>query len=583
MIGNNTDNRILFLLFLFLFFVFPFRVQAAGTLKIGQECTSDDQCITEECEESDVEKTDESNQKKRYCVCDEKDHCAAQYGGNPDDWSCSNGASATFDLNYCIREKNQSTNQADNIKAPIGFTSASALDALLDPGAAVAATVNEIKQITLAPQVKINIPGLSFTDPSTIKPVEENGNDVLYIPFFGQYIAAVYRYAVVAAGVIAIIIIIIAGVRWTLSAGSSDAIASAKKYIVGGVTGLVIAVGSYTLLYTINPNLVEFKSLRIPFISGELAGDGHEEDENKLGNPDTFSIPKKCSPSDNGIVSFPKGGDASNLNTIFVKGGVNCSQFGQCSAGVSACWRACLAQRPPEKRTTPIPGYNHAYLGLMDCNTSGTKRPRGNITTIVLHEGFGSGALTHWWFTRVKKGTPVSSQYMVGRDGQIYQIMDEQFIASHTATGGYNRKSIGIDFLPRCLSSNQASAAGVSVSQSCYYTSSQYNAIAKLISDIRGRGTPISTVIGHCEVQGNRSDPRNFDWTKIGSSISAHADGCRTFNPNAEAIYNLNAYVCCVGADGSKKTVSLKKNETVGDVVNICEKNDAILGVPGRC
>jgi len=77
----------------------------------------------------------------------------------------------------------------------------------------------------------------------------------------GDYIATVYNYVLGIASIIAVVMIIIAGIQWVVSAGNSETISSAKKRITGALVGLVLAYGSYLILNTINPNLVK---LRLP-------------------------------------------------------------------------------------------------------------------------------------------------------------------------------------------------------------------------------------------------------------------------------------------------------------------------------
>lgn len=160
-------------------------------------------------------------------------------------------------------------------------------------------TQDELQELIGEPQVKIQIPGLDFT-PAVVK--GEEGNQFLYLPFLGDYIAAVYRYAIVGASVVAIIMIIVAGVVWTTSAGSAGQIDRAKKMLLQAVTGLIVAVGSYTILFAINPELVAFKSLRVKYIetvplslenqlTDEFGGDPSDE-------PDLFS--------ENGVISDGK-------------------------------------------------------------------------------------------------------------------------------------------------------------------------------------------------------------------------------------------------------------------------------------
>lgn len=80
----------------------------------------------------------------------------------------------------------------------------------------------------------------------------------------GDYISTVYTYALRIAAILAVIMIIIAGVQYVTSGGNSEMISSAKKRITGSLIGLFIAYMSYFILNSINPNLV---NLRLPQVS----------------------------------------------------------------------------------------------------------------------------------------------------------------------------------------------------------------------------------------------------------------------------------------------------------------------------
>ncbi|MEK7623665.1 MAG: hypothetical protein AAB408_03280 [Patescibacteria group bacterium] len=101
------------------------------------------------------------------------------------------------------------------------------------------------------PKPRVNIPGLEFTQ-ILDKKYDEFGKPYLEVPFLGQYIAAVYRYAVAIASIIAIVMIIVGGFELIIS-GGGEMVQGAKTRIGNAVTGLVIALGSYVLLYAINP------------------------------------------------------------------------------------------------------------------------------------------------------------------------------------------------------------------------------------------------------------------------------------------------------------------------------------------
>lgn len=98
---------------------------------------------------------------------------------------------------------------------------------------------------------------------TSLIPTQEGGQQYAPAPFIGQYIAAMYKTAIMLIGALATIFIIFAGVQWIMSGGSPDKINSAKQMIARSITGLVIALGSYALLFAINPDLVSFRTLQV--------------------------------------------------------------------------------------------------------------------------------------------------------------------------------------------------------------------------------------------------------------------------------------------------------------------------------
>lgn len=78
-----------------------------------------------------------------------------------------------------------------------------------------------------------------------------------------NYIKTLYKFFVGIAGILAVIMIAFGGLQWLFSGGSSEKISKAKETIIGAVMGLILALGSYLILNTINPALVSFKSFDI--------------------------------------------------------------------------------------------------------------------------------------------------------------------------------------------------------------------------------------------------------------------------------------------------------------------------------
>lgn len=115
------------------------------------------------------------------------------------------------------------------------------------------------------PNPVVGIPGLEFSDP-TLK--EEQGDFYLYLPYLGDFIAAGYRYAIVVASLISVVVIILSGVTWLTSGGNVSQIGTAKKRIAGAIAGLSLAIGSYVVLASVNPEFTSFRSLRVEYIAG---------------------------------------------------------------------------------------------------------------------------------------------------------------------------------------------------------------------------------------------------------------------------------------------------------------------------
>ena len=85
---------------------------------------------------------------------------------------------------------------------------------------------------------------------------------------------------------------VVGGFQYVTSAGDSGRIAKAKKRIVDALTGLLLALGSYTILYTINPDLVRFEGLQFAAVSTQLLEISPEEsfDSGDVFDPNTTPI-----------------------------------------------------------------------------------------------------------------------------------------------------------------------------------------------------------------------------------------------------------------------------------------------------
>ena len=124
---------------------------------------------------------------------------------------------------------------------------------------------------TGVPKLTIIVPTLKFTDLVT---KTEGDATYLYIPWLGQYIAALYKYSLGIAVVVATVMIVIGGFQYLTGGGDAGRVKAGKDRITNAVVGLLLLFGSYIMLTTIDPDLVEFKTLkltqlkRVPYAPG---------------------------------------------------------------------------------------------------------------------------------------------------------------------------------------------------------------------------------------------------------------------------------------------------------------------------
>ncbi len=114
------------------------------------------------------------------------------------------------------------------------------------------------------PLLEINIPGLNF---SNVASSTDDSGTYLYIAWIPELISALYKFGIAIVSIVAVVVIIIQGLR-IVTSGGGEAKASAYKKILQSVIGLVIAWGSFAILYNINPALVQFNALKVQVVKG---------------------------------------------------------------------------------------------------------------------------------------------------------------------------------------------------------------------------------------------------------------------------------------------------------------------------
>jgi len=99
-----------------------------------------------------------------------------------------------------------------------------------------------------------NTSSFSYTPMEKIPGFESAGGD------FAAYILSIYRFGLWTVGIAALLMISVGGYMYITSAGNNTQVSKAKGVITDAIVGVLLALTSYLLLYTINPELVQIKT-----------------------------------------------------------------------------------------------------------------------------------------------------------------------------------------------------------------------------------------------------------------------------------------------------------------------------------
>jgi len=122
------------------------------------------------------------------------------------------------------------------------------------------------KPLIFTPQIKIPILGSDLNKASTTVGSYDQTTGIMTSDLLAKYIKALYDYGLMIGGILATIVLMGGGILWLVSAGNDTKITQAKELIGGSVTGLVILFSSWVLLTTVNPELVNNKTIKTQVI-----------------------------------------------------------------------------------------------------------------------------------------------------------------------------------------------------------------------------------------------------------------------------------------------------------------------------
>ncbi|MCF7795114.1 hypothetical protein K9M50_02045, partial [Patescibacteria group bacterium] len=208
------------------------------------------------------------------------------------------------------------------------------------------------ESLDFSPQIPI--PGSEFdgnpipVGESDIGEDEETGRQVttMYSTLLPRYIKAIYNYGIGIAAFLALAMIVGGGVIWLTSGGSSDKISTARSMIVSSIIGLVLLLGTYTLLQIVSPALLSFDPIETEYIGALKFGCCEIERQDNVGH----IVTEKAQNMTN--KDCEKAGNMDSVSSVFNKGfsadsdGTQCLKDGCCiltmrrpvSTGQSVTW-----------------------------------------------------------------------------------------------------------------------------------------------------------------------------------------------------------------------------------------------------
>lgn len=100
-------------------------------------------------------------------------------------------------------------------------------------------------------------------------PLEQGVSDAAIGTVHGlaDYIGRIYNFAISVVGLVAATMMMIGGFQYLTAGGDAGRLSAAKSRIGNAVIGLVLALSSYALLKSLNPDLVSLKSLSLSEVS----------------------------------------------------------------------------------------------------------------------------------------------------------------------------------------------------------------------------------------------------------------------------------------------------------------------------
>ena len=99
-----------------------------------------------------------------------------------------------------------------------------------------------------------------------------------------MYLVGLYNFLLSIVGIVAVMMLIIGGMRYITAAGNSAAISDAKDIIQNAIFGLLLAILSWVFIATINPDVLYIKQPGSSFITTSVHGACYKDFDPGTGN-----------------------------------------------------------------------------------------------------------------------------------------------------------------------------------------------------------------------------------------------------------------------------------------------------------
>ena len=77
------------------------------------------------------------------------------------------------------------------------------------------------------------------------------------LPSFGELVAWIFTWSLNILGIVVFVMIFYSGFQWFTAAGNTAKVSEARGQITNAITGAIILLSAYIILYTINPDLIK--------------------------------------------------------------------------------------------------------------------------------------------------------------------------------------------------------------------------------------------------------------------------------------------------------------------------------------